>query len=177
MERMDPELKKKLASEEPLSLSEAMQLDERLAAGSGVSRVLKGLEDGEPSLAWRSALNERLREVAADSEPKGLARWFGRNGAVRRAMPIAASGVAAAILAVAIWLPRSGSQESTVVATEPATVEDVIIESHFRSEGAQVLGVSTPSTESRSYFNWNELESPATNGAGLRGDRSGSAVR
>ena len=100
------------------------ELDERLesAAQRKISRIVKGLPADEPSLVWRSQLNERLESTAK----KGRAR----QRLLRIWSPALGLGLAAAI-AVVMMVPRPVTApvaqkghgiEAALVATHQDTV-------------------------------------------------------
>lgn len=64
----------KVAAGQPLSEAEQTALTEALEA-DGVREVLRSLPYEEPSLAWRSRLNERLRALAGTQRKPAVWRW------------------------------------------------------------------------------------------------------
>jgi ferric-dicitrate binding protein FerR (iron transport regulator) len=88
---MNERLLKKIAAEEPLDVAETMELERALENDPAAFRAMDALADARPSLAWRSALNERLASGAPRPRQRGW-YWIGSLGA-------AAAAVAAVVLA------------------------------------------------------------------------------
>jgi hypothetical protein len=67
---MNQDLLKKLFAEEPLSVDEIAQLDIALDAQHDAMRAcVGGLADSDPSLSWRSTLNERILKMTPVATP------------------------------------------------------------------------------------------------------------
>lgn len=137
---MNWELKKKLANEQHLSVEEALRLDQALEAESNVSALMKSLEDEAPSLAWRSALNEKL--IASTGRRK-------RTYAVRWVSGFAATA-AVAIFAF-VSLPRVNpiatdyQPQNTVKTVKSTGLEESLLTAHMEADIESGLGVSTES--------------------------------
>ncbi|MBL8048324.1 MAG: hypothetical protein JNJ45_06545 [Chthonomonas sp.] len=112
----EKELMDKLARELPLTAAEEAWLDSHLAEQT--TSPVGALPQEEPSLAWRSELNERL--LALQPKPKRRP-WFLVGGL--------ASGAAAAALAWAMLAPTTkvmgpaGSIEADMVASHELLVQ------------------------------------------------------
>lgn len=74
---MNKETIQKIKIEERLSLAETHALDEALDAqeARGLSFAVRRAQAEEPSLAWRSALNERLAAEAARHAKPARKPW------------------------------------------------------------------------------------------------------
>lgn len=124
---MNRDLLKKLMEEADLSLSETVELDKALES-QGPSLASK-LEGTEPSMAWRSTLNERLAELA----PKPKRRW-----AIYSATTLVA--VAAAVIVLVIT-PHSTVPETS---TPPDELEMALAQAHEDADAAAQAGVLVP---------------------------------
>ena len=132
---MDKELFNKLRNEHPLTAEEALRLDEMLEGGGSrlVAQAVSALQDEEPSLTWRSALNERLASVSR-SRRTALVWRFGA----------AATAVAAASFAVLTLVqPRvpEQSQGPRIAENRGPTLEDTILSEHQDAMGQASLGI------------------------------------
>lgn len=80
---MNEKLLKKLINEEPLDAAEHLELEQALESGdrSLIAQCLSSQDHIEPSLAWRSSLNEQLRQIAPKPKVSPL-RWIGFGGAI-----------------------------------------------------------------------------------------------
>jgi hypothetical protein len=118
----DRTFNQRVIAEETLGPEELALLDARLASSEAVRDVLSAMPQDEPSLAWRSALNERLRVAA----PRRRLRV--------RLMPYAAGGlVAASMVLVAL----------SVLTPPPAAAPDVtdaVIAAHAQTTSALAMG-------------------------------------
>ena len=87
---IDRELLKQLAREEQLTAEEAWRLDSALESDESaqIARAVKAMEGAEPSLEWRSALNQKL---ASTVKTRRTTFWV---------MGLSASTAAAAVVAV-----------------------------------------------------------------------------
>jgi hypothetical protein len=74
---IDKSFVEKLKSEKPLDWRESCELDLLLDKDTKVSSVMSSLSDAEPSLAWRSQLNERLVKVAKRKRKLAFVPWVG----------------------------------------------------------------------------------------------------
>jgi hypothetical protein len=134
---MDKDMFNKLAAEQPMTAEEALRLDAALESDSEkLSRhALSALGEDSPSLAWRSALNQRLAHVSR--RRRQTVYWrFG----------VAASGVAAAtVFVLSFMMPSPPSERLTPRVVErgapAASLEDAIIGEHEDQMGQASLGV------------------------------------
>lgn len=98
---MNEKLYRKLLSEEPLSAAEHLELEQSLEAGdqTQIAQYFGGQEFAEPSMAWRSDLNEKLREIAPEPvrDRRPLAKWLGFGGLIAMSAVACAFGVALVI--------------------------------------------------------------------------------
>ncbi len=120
-----------------------------------VARVVSALPDDQPSMAWRSGLNEQLLIVAAKRRKRSrLIAWTLR--------PALGLGLASAVM-VAMVTSRTPSR---IVSKHEASVEGLVVAEHQQSSDlAQVSWVDRSSLEStepspkpRSTVNWSELD-------------------
>lgn len=124
---MNNDLLKKLREEEQLDLAQAVELDKALEA-QGRSLV-SNLETPEPSMAWRSGLNERLAELA----PKPKRKWALFSGTTVVAV--------AAALVIVMVQPKQDSPPAAVQADE---LEMALAQAHGDAEAAAQAGVLMP---------------------------------
>lgn len=130
---MNEKLLKKLMNEEPLDAAEHLELERALEEGdrSVFAHFLSSQDHVEPSLAWRSSLNEQLRQIAPQPKVSPL-RWLGFGGGVA----LVAAGCAALVFMV--------SQPKTDNIDQPATVAQKDID---RNESIPVDSVTGPRNE------------------------------
>ncbi|MBX3097392.1 MAG: hypothetical protein KF812_11065 [Fimbriimonadaceae bacterium] len=139
----------KARKELPMDMEEMLALDEALNQSESVKSVLSSLTDEEPSLAWRSELNEKIASIKP-RRPK-LALW----------VPISASAIAAATLAIVLFIPRNTERPAEVLSQSDRSVEALILRSHREAEAATVLGVASPTPTRNTgsqVFDWSKLE-------------------
>lgn len=166
---MKRELLAKLASEEPLSAAEVFQLEEALEDEQSlfVSDMVMGLPDHEPSLSWRSDLNQKL--VALRPEKVGRSRWFGSRWMVGGVSAVAAS----VMLFVFVVMPRMGDggiasdpqYASTSGSAIPADgiVGDsddlslVLVRAHEMAEVEASSGIQVPRRAIDPGYDWESL--------------------
>ncbi|MFX6277408.1 hypothetical protein ABTF87_19095, partial [Acinetobacter baumannii] len=67
----------KIKAEKQLDWQESIELDRALSAQDPLKSLVSALDDPEPSLAWRSELNQKLYAVAAKNKRKALVPWLG----------------------------------------------------------------------------------------------------
>lgn len=79
----------------PLSVGQEAWLDEALERQSFVSGLMKALPKEQPSLAWRSRLNERVLAIASDA--KRRIRWL---AILRPALGIGLAGALAIVFTI-----------------------------------------------------------------------------
>lgn len=130
-------------------------LDARLDAPEGrtVQSWVGNLPEEEPSLAWRSALNERLREM----KPKP--------GLRRRLLYPGFGLAAAAALAVVFWTAQLSNDEPPAIGP---TLEAALVSTHRDSvRAAELAGAGMAphdlatlhkSSPEEPQFEWNELD-------------------
>lgn len=135
--KMDKDMFKKLAAEQPMTAEETLRLDAALDGEAGrLSRhAMAALGEDAPSLAWRSELNQKLSHVSRR-----------RRQAVYWRFGVAASGVAAATVFVLSFMAPIDSEQrpSPRIADRHApatTLEDAIIGEHESQMGQASLGV------------------------------------
>ncbi|MCW5937381.1 MAG: hypothetical protein KIT11_08760 [Fimbriimonadaceae bacterium] len=125
--RADKEFLSRLSSEEPLTMADALQLDEGLEAQRSLSSLIAKLPEDEPSLAWRSALNEKLAHMAP--KPKRTRWTLAFQGLA------AATAVAGAFLLFAMVNPAKPNVEPVGAVkgsvTKPGeSIEEALISAH-----------------------------------------------
>lgn len=103
-------------------------LDAALAKTEHVREWVRSMEAEEPSLAWRSALNERL--IASTPRRRPLFDWKWASGL--------AAGAAMAALAFALYIPRPGPEP----AASAYALEEAMLASYQQSSSAVTLGQS-----------------------------------
>jgi len=118
---------------ESLSAAEMAELDAMLEASSPVARAVQVIPIDEPSMVWRSELNEKLRAMApAPRSTRFGWRWFA---------PAAVAGVALAGFMI-FSRPAPVSADKLVAA---ATIESTMISAHSENDTlADVSAVSYP---------------------------------
>ncbi|MGE0000483.1 MAG: hypothetical protein AB7F50_01115 [Fimbriimonadaceae bacterium] len=124
---MNKDLLKKLMEEEQLDLAQTVELDQALEA-QGRSLV-SSLETPEPSMAWRSGLNERLAELA----PKPKRKWAIFSGTTVVA-------VAAALVIVMVQPVR----DTPPPAAQEDELEMALAQAHGDAEATARAGVLVP---------------------------------
>lgn len=158
---IDQDLMRKLESEQPLTAEETLRLDAMLDDDPGVSNAVACLPEDEPSLEWRSRLNQELKKHARPHRPAPQARfrWLLGGGA-------AAVAASAAIVAVFVHgmakpsVPSEASPNAAAVAErgEP-TIEEMMIQAHRDSVRPVSLGVHLPAESGSTGYDWSHLES------------------
>lgn len=142
--------KKKANQEMPMEMDEILALDEALTGTESLRPIVSALESEELSLAWRSELNEKLAAVRPKTRRR-LALWI----------PVGASALAAATLAVLFFTSPATIEPAPAIAHSDTSVEALIIRSHREAEAATVLGVASPAparNASTQVFDWSKLE-------------------
>lgn len=131
----DPELMKKIAREARLTAAEERQLENELAAQEAIRQTVANLHDDEPSMAWRSALNERLLAVSPKPKRATWSRWLAP-----------ASGFVAglAVAGMAWWMTTT--RQPQVVAPASASFEAQLLEAH--DHGAALVEFAPGSLDS-----------------------------
>lgn len=170
---MNEQLLKKLMNEEPLDAAEYLTLEQALEEGdeSLVAHYFGAQDHIEPSLAWRSELNEQLRQIAP--KPQRRVNWFALGGLV------SAGAVACAAMVFVISRAGEAAQtpegpSSTLVENSrgvqqeslldvPASESDlgyVLVTTHQADSAQASLGVRSPRFTNRpvaktlDYENW-----------------------
>ncbi len=145
----------KLVNEEPLDAAECLLLEQMLESGDGspVSQHLKDSRSMEPSLAWRSGLNQQLRQMAP-ARPRPIIRWIALG--------------AAATCTLMLWMafgnekgsasvPASSYQTAEHYEVAPNELTEVLISAHQADEAQTSMGYRPPKsskTRLASYQQW-----------------------
>lgn len=139
---------KNLQEERALSMSDAHRLDEALGAQKPVQDWVTQLEDESPSLAWRSALNERLI-AASPAKPARRFSWFRWAGV---------AAVTASVALVAVVGLRQVRQAPAPDLSAPMSAEQVLVDVHHGASFALDSGVGDGSRPASSVeapaFEW-----------------------
>lgn len=154
---MKKELLGKLVKDLPLTAPESHELDQALDAQKdmGLSHLVRRTESDEPSLAWRSSLNQAL--AAQRPAPVKKRNPFVFLGTVL--VPAAAAAALALILVKPGFSPTQNLPEVRAVAeSTPKDLESALMLVH-RTEEARVFTASTPPAEDSRYFEWSDLGS------------------
>ena len=133
---MDKKLLLKIEAENDLSAEESLRLDEALEAtgSAGAGRIVRGLGDEAPSMAWRSDLNEKLF--------KGSRRR--RTAVIWRYGLAVTVGAAAMFLFVNFDQPIPGKTTTfneTAPISQAASLEDDILSDHQNAMTQASMGV------------------------------------
>lgn len=147
---------KKLESEQALSMAESHQLDEQLKSQSQIAQAIRALKDEEPSLAWRSQLNERLIGLQA---PVAKSRWNRRWG-------FAGLGTAVAATASLMIIMNAKQPVGAPVAMDQpnaTSAEQILLDAHQGAVFALSTGAGDGSQPIRSesessVHHWTEAE-------------------
>lgn len=131
---MKNELIQKLRLDQPLTLEESLELDTLLEESSEVASWLSPSPNSEPSLAWRSRLNEQL--ITHAPKPKAKLRW----GRVPQLASLAATLAFATFSATSYINSRGGSVPAS---SEGISPEELMISAHLQNNFSAV--VATPS--------------------------------
>lgn len=157
-ETVKKELLGKLVKDEALTAPEAHELDQLLEKQKemGLAHLVRRTPSDEPSLAWRSSLNQAL--AAHRPEPAAKKRNpFVFLGTVL--VPAAAAVAFALILFKPGMTPVQPLPEGKAVAeATPKDLESALLLVH-RTEEARVFTASTPPAEDSRYFEWSDLGS------------------
>jgi hypothetical protein len=160
---MNEKLLKKLMAEEPLDPAEHLELEQALESGDRniMSAYLSSQDHVEPSLAWRSQLNDQLRQIAPAQPKRPWLTWAGL------------VGVGAAAFVAALIFAQPGKPVSTSVvaeSTQPEVVSDgmtngmtadndlgsVLITTHQADVTQASIGIKTPRYSRRSRLDISE---------------------
>lgn len=146
---LNENLLKKLIGEEPLDAAEHLALEQALEAGdnSFVAEYLKSSEGPDPSMAWRSSLNEKLRQIAPKPK-RHVWKWVGLGGLVS-ALAVACAAI------VFLNSPKPVSVDNgTMAVNTPDTQPDSVdggselgraLATAHQSDAAQItVGVRSP---------------------------------
>ena len=155
------ELFEKIQSGEPLDARESLFLEQNLESSESyaVAGLVQGLHDPEPSMAWRSELNEKLQAVAP--APKVEKRsWFG-SGLI---------ALGAAVCGFALFVVFNPSQQPVQVTQnevqppvvereiqEPSSLNTKLIQAHLVDEAEVSGGVMAPRPVADSGYDWSSL--------------------
>jgi hypothetical protein len=99
-----------------------------------IAQAIKHMPSEEPSLVWRSALNEKVRELAV-AKKKTAARW----AILRPAMGLGL----AATLAVMFLKPMGIESEPRSTIAQQAGIESLMADAHLDAERGYDLGAVT----------------------------------
>jgi hypothetical protein len=152
------ELLGKLVKDQPLTAPEAHELDQVLEKQEemGLAHLVRRTPSDEPSLAWRSSLNQAL----AAQRPAPAVKKRNPFVLLGTVLVPAAAAVALAFLMVKPgFTPMPQTPEIRAVAeSTPKDLESALLLVH-RTEEARVFTASTPPAEDGRYFEWSELGS------------------
>lgn len=153
---MEREIFEKIQAGETLDAREALMLEQALESGESVQVAswVEALEDAEPSLAWRSSLNEKLKACAPKPAKK---RWsWAKPG-------IAVAGLAACTcLAMLFWsqhtpTPQLSAEHPIQENSTSGNLGDKVIGAYLSDEVELSGGVHTPRMVSDSGYDWSSL--------------------
>lgn len=150
---MKKELFEKLVKDQPLTAHEAHELDQILDAQEklGVSHLVRRVSADEPSLAWRSSLNQALSAQAPVKPKKSPWLVFGT---------VLAPAAAAVALAVFVFNPGfnrpAADRPSVQMASSGGDLESALLLVHQSEEASTVAASSPPSSDGR-FFEWSDL--------------------
>jgi hypothetical protein len=132
------------------------EFDDKLLEGEGqalVHKLVAGMPDEDLSMAWRSALNERLLETAAHQRRRQRVAWF-----MRPAMGLAFAGALAAVVMIRT------APVGAPIRTHSGALEAALVQDHrqnaFTSEvaGLGVNPLESRPTEVITGSDWSEFE-------------------
>ncbi len=140
---MENQFTQKLSEESALTAAELSALDQALdAQESDMKSILGQLPTPEPSLMWRSALNEKLREVQVVSRKKAIRlRWGWMSGLTT---------VGAAACAILIFTSHASNPPGQTSISAPK-LEMALVDSHRQDSSKIAMG-----------FDVNDNETPAS---------------
>lgn len=150
---MDKDLIRKLQSEAPLTREEQVELELAIEETnrSHLRSSVQGLPEDLPSMAWRSGLNESLKQLSQRSKPKSRLGW-------RWISASAVSLVGAGALLFMLMKPHVGPPPSG----PNSSVEAALVASHIESVSAIESGAAiTPRPTANSLDGnspWNEAD-------------------
>ncbi len=160
---MDKNLWNKLVNEEPLDAAEHIALEQALEAGdeSLTAYYLSHVENPAPSLAWRSELNEQLKQIAPKPATPVWRLWAW-GGAVAACAAACAFMVTITLNASQLNANESMAQSENpgtrvVTNQDPDDLGNVLISAHQADETQASLGWRTPrrgKTLTAGYSNW-----------------------
>ncbi len=146
---MNKELFEKLAREEELTPAEHLMLEEALESGADWGAAVRAsLPASEPSMAWRSGLNERLQAL----QPRRKRFSFFPVGA-----GFAAVAACGALAAVFVFGPRSGAADPSATQASDLTLEMAIADVHRDALTQADAGVYVPAEPTLAAYNWSEF--------------------
>ncbi len=140
----DQELILKIVRETPMTASESLELDELLEAQVTSAPLVGALHDPEPSLSWRSALNEELLKCSVKPKRRSVTFWVSGFAAT-----------AVAVLALFVFMPHAPKVDRTAISTAPLakqtgpSLEESLVSAHHEADLETGMGVSwTPEPNS-----------------------------
>ncbi len=151
---LDKDLLRKLDEEQPLSVADALRLDEALEADDTRCRgLLTDCEDAAPSFAWRSELNQRLATTRRAPKLKLLVGWAGGLTAV----------AASALVLFMNQTPVQNPSRKQVVANDSnlaahSSFEDALISSHMQGAAQSSVGATPVQETNDPVFDWSKLD-------------------
>ncbi|MBL8065395.1 MAG: hypothetical protein JNM34_05995 [Chthonomonadaceae bacterium] len=135
---MNEKLFEKLIGEQPVTLEEALTLDQALEAQVEVRRAVSSLRESEPSLAWRSELNQRLLVGHKAARKSLVLRWIG------------GASLVTACCAMFLVLSRPtvkddiSNQHYVLTNSEGPAVSDALFTAHREADMESGMGIMEP---------------------------------
>lgn len=130
---------------------ENFEIDERLASQSAIRQIVNSLPGDEPSLAWRSQLNERLRALPV----KARKRWWELAW-----KPTVGLGLATAFAFALLMRPTQPGP--TLTPESGSIVADAIFDAHrgtvARHELGAVAGEALQSDTAAVPVEWDDVD-------------------
>ncbi len=171
---MNEQLLKKLMNEESLDAAEHLALEQALEAGdeSLVAHYFGAQDHLEPSLSWRSGLNDQLRQIAP--QPQRRMNWLALGGLVS----VGAFACAAMVFVISqtgkaspssdptsggAYVNNSGEFKHEPLVDKPNMQSDlgyVLVTTHQSDSAQASLGIRSPRATNRpvsnrlDYENW-----------------------
>lgn len=110
---------KKFVNEESLTMADSHELDQLLDASEPLGVAMRELSDDEPSLAWRSSLNERLIAMHAPRRSRG--RLWG----------MARLGTAVAVTASIVFMAKPAETTApSSLQSSSSSAEQILLDAH-----------------------------------------------
>jgi len=147
---MDKKLWIKLVNEEPLDAAEHIALEQALESGdeSLTAYYLSHVENPAPSLAWRSELNEQLKQIAPQPVRNGWKLWAW-GGAVT-----ASAAACAFLLTITMNSPQDSPVRSDIASNRPTTTVVDNSPSHQSKDLGTVLISAHQADETQASLGW-----------------------